>query len=151
MLRSLLLLGLLVALPSLALTGEKEKAEKDKARPLEVTYHGQSFFTITSSKGTVIAFDPHAIEVYRPEKVRADIVLISHEHNEHNVELMIENRDKAKIIHGLTGPGLKANWVPIDETIKDVHVRSVGTFHDTADGMRYGRNTVFVVEVDGWK
>ncbi|MFO0965288.1 MAG: MBL fold metallo-hydrolase [Gemmataceae bacterium] len=151
MLRSLFaalsVLGVLCS--SSVFSGDKDK-DKDKGKtPLKVTYYGQSFYTVTSSKGTVIAIDPHAIEAYHPQKVRADIILVSHEHNEHNVLPIIEGATKT--FRGLTGPGLKANWVPIDEEVKDVRIKSVGTYHDTMEGMRYGKNTVFVIEVDGWR
>jgi L-ascorbate metabolism protein UlaG (beta-lactamase superfamily) len=144
-------LALSLSLTPFAWGGEKGKEDKGKVQPLQITYYGQSFYTVASSKGTVVAFDPHAIEVYKIEKVRADIVFITHEHNEHNVTDVIDGVDKAKVKHGLDGPGLKANWIPIDETIKDVQVRSIGTFHDGAEGSRYGKNTIFVIEVDGWK
>lgn len=140
-------LALLVCL--VAPGASQEKKEKN---PIKVTYHGQSFYTIRSSDGTIVAFDPHAMPDYgRISGVRADIICVSHEHNEHNVIKSVEEADKAKVLKGLTGPGLKANWVAIDEKIKDVTIRSVGVFHDSVDGMRYGKNTVFVVEMDGWK
>jgi len=131
--------------------GSAQDKDKPKRPPL-VTYYGQSFFTVTASDGTVVAFDPHAMPQYnRILGVKADIILLSHEHNEHNAIISIENRDAAKIIRGLSGPGLKANWVATDETIKGVQIKSVGVFHDGMEGMRYGKNTIFIIEVDGWR
>jgi L-ascorbate metabolism protein UlaG (beta-lactamase superfamily) len=119
------------------------------SKTISIRWHGQSFFELQSSKGTRIVFDPHAIEAYGRKMLRADLVLISHEHNDHNQLGVIENRDKAKVIRGLKGVGKKQEWVAVDEKFKDVHIRSVGTYHDTRKGLERGKNTVFIVEVDG--
>jgi L-ascorbate metabolism protein UlaG (beta-lactamase superfamily) len=124
-------------------------AAPDAPRTVTIRWHGQSFFEIESSKGTRIAIDPHAMEAYGRTDVSADLILITHEHNDHNQVEVIRNHEKAKIIHGLKGAGNKAVWNPIDETFRDVHVRSVGTYHDPVEGMQRGKNTVFVIDVDG--
>src|SRR5581483_1048248 len=119
--------------------------------PKEVTirWHGQSFFDIESSKGTRVAIDPHAIEGYGRTNVSADLVLISHFHNDHTQVDVIQNRAKAKVLTGLRGTGRSADWNPIDETFRDVHVRTVGVYHDEMKGMQRGKNAVFTLEVDG--
>jgi L-ascorbate metabolism protein UlaG (beta-lactamase superfamily) len=122
--------------------------------PVQVTWHGQSFFTVKSSQGTVVAFDPHLIEQYgRPEGIRADIILLSHNHNDHTQVTAIDNfRDKGvRIVPGLKGAGLKATWNDVDEKIKDVAVRNLGVYHDAVEGMERGKNSIFMVEVDGWR
>jgi L-ascorbate metabolism protein UlaG (beta-lactamase superfamily) len=126
---------------------------QDKPREVTIRWHGQSFFQIESSRGTRIVIDPHLIEAYGRKSVNADFVLISHFHNDHTQLEPIQNRMKAKIVYGLrpNERTRRAEWNPIDETFKDVHVRSVGTYHDNAKGMERGPNTVFVLEVDGVK
>ncbi len=119
------------------------------SKTISIRWHGQSFFELQSSKGTRIVFDPHAIEAYGRKLVRADLVLISHDHNDHTQVGVIENREKAKVIRGLKGAGKTQEWVPVDEKFKDVHIRSVGTYHDTRKGLERGKNTIFIVEVDG--
>jgi L-ascorbate metabolism protein UlaG (beta-lactamase superfamily) len=126
--------------------------------PLVVTWHGHSFFTVKSSKGTIVAFDPHAIQQYgRTEGLKADIILISHNHNDHTQIGVFEGIEEAlknktvRIITGLKGPSIKADWATIDEQIKDVHIRNIPTYHDGIEGMKYGKNSIFVVEIDGWK
>jgi len=130
-------------------------AAQDKSKPpVEITWHGQSFFTVKSPQGTVVAFDPHLIPAYgRPLGLKADIVLMSHNHNDHTQVTVLENhKDKnIRIIPGLKGPGLKADWNEVNETIKDVTVRSVGAYHDDSEGLQRGKNTIFIVEMDGWR
>src|SRR5205085_6541476 len=45
--------------------------------------------------------------------------------------------------------GKKTDWNAIDEHVKDVHVRGVGLYHDDTQGLQRGKNTAFVIEVDG--
>ena len=122
----------------------------DTPRKVTIRWHGQSFFEIESSKGTRIAIDPHAIEAYGPTSVSADVVLISHEHNDHNQVGVIRNLNRARVIHGLReGVAKKTDWNSIDETIRDVHIRSVAVYHDAAEGKERGKNTIFILDVDG--
>jgi L-ascorbate metabolism protein UlaG (beta-lactamase superfamily) len=114
-----------------------------------IRWHGQSFFDIESSKGTRIAIDPHAIEAFGRQDVTADVVLISHEHDDHNQVGVIRNQAKARIIHGLKGEGRKVDWNSVDVTIGDVHIRSVGVYHDSTEGLERGKNTIFIMEIDG--
>ena len=59
---------------------------------------------------------------------------------------------KPKVLRGLKGTDLKATWALIDETIdKDIKIKSVGVYHDDQEGIIRGKNTIFIVEVDGWR
>ncbi|MCI0638346.1 MAG: MBL fold metallo-hydrolase [Gemmataceae bacterium] len=146
-----LLAGLLFVLSLLAMPVLRAQ-DKKPAAPVTVTWHGHSFFTVQSSKGTVVAFDPHAIQEYgRRIGIKADLILMSHQHNDHTQVKVIENYKEAKIIPGLKGVGQRADWNHVDEGFKDVHIRSVGVYHDNIEGMRYGKNTIFLVEMDGWR
>jgi L-ascorbate metabolism protein UlaG (beta-lactamase superfamily) len=119
------------------------------AKKVILRWHGQSFFDLQTSKGTRIVFDPHAIDVYGRQVVSADLVLISHFHNDHTQVGVLENQGKFKVIQGLKQTDKKTEWNLIDEKFRDVHVRTVGVYHDNAQGMEKGKNAVFIVEVDG--
>lgn len=116
-----------------------------------IRWHGQSFFELETSKGTKVVFDPHMIEEYGRIMVKADLVLISHFHNDHTQVEVIENRDKAKIINGLKPSAKRVEWNLIDEKFRDVRVSTVGAYHDTTQGMERGKNTIFIVEADGMR
>lgn len=123
-------------------------------KKLDIRWRGQSFFQIESSKGTRIVIDPHAIEAYNRNEgpVTADVLLISHEHDDHNQAEVVRVRDKKNIFHGLQknkDNPRRLEWNAIDKSIEDVRVYSVGTYHDTSRGMERGLNTVFVLEIDG--
>src|SRR5262245_51130396 len=118
------------------------------AKKVVLRWHGQSFFDLETSQGTRVAFDPHAIDAYGRITVKADLVLISHWHNDHTQVEMVENKNK-KIIQGLTGGGKKIDWNRVDEKFRDIRIRSVGVYHDNSQGLEKGKNTVFILEVDG--
>jgi len=132
---------------AILLTANTSAAEP--AANVTIRWHGQSFFEIESSKGTRIVTDPHLIDAYGRKEVPGDLILISHEHNDHTQITAVKNSGKAKVIHGLKPIGNKLDWNPIDETFRDVHLRSVGVYHDNVNGMLRGKNTVFILEVDG--
>jgi L-ascorbate metabolism protein UlaG (beta-lactamase superfamily) len=145
-----LVIGLLVAGPVAAAAPARTA--------VKITWHGQSFFEITSSKGTTVVIDPHAILEYgRIDGVFAHVILNSHFHNDHTQNQVVENFKektgkwpKAKVIEGLKrSGGTGESWNTIDEKFKDVRIRSVGTYHDADGGMTRGKNTVFIVEMDG--
>jgi L-ascorbate metabolism protein UlaG (beta-lactamase superfamily) len=117
-------------------------------KKVTLRWHGQSFFDLESSKGTRIVFDPHAIEAYGRMEVKADLVLISHLHTDHTQLDSVPNKDK-KVIIGLKQNGRHLDWNSVDARFRDVHIRSVGVYHDDVQGLERGKNTVFIVEVDG--
>jgi L-ascorbate metabolism protein UlaG (beta-lactamase superfamily) len=148
--RSLILIGSAVVAMSLPLTAPGQAAKGQ----VQITWHGQSFFEVKSSKGTNIVVDPHNISEYgRVLGVKADAVLMSHNHNDHTQVEVIQNiKDKGvRIIPGLKGVGARITWNPVDEQVKDVHIRSVGVYHDDEQGLKHGKNTVFILDLDGWK
>ena len=112
-------------------------------------WHGQSFFDLTTTKGTRVVFDPHAIDVYGRQSVPADLVLISHFHNDHTQVDILSNPGKLKVLEGLKRAGNKVEWNLLDEKFRDVRVRTVGVYHDNAQGLEKGKNAVFIVEADG--
>lgn len=124
------------------------------AKKVTLRWYGQSFFDLESSQGTHIVFDPHAIEAYGRVTVNADLILVSHFHDDHTQVRVVQNYEKAKVLPGLKGNGKRVDWNIVDEKYsfkkgEDIRVRSVGTYHDTMQGMERGKNAVFIVEVDG--
>jgi L-ascorbate metabolism protein UlaG (beta-lactamase superfamily) len=137
-----LLAGLLLIGTTSAAPGKK----------VTVRWHGQSWFEIISSKGTRIVTDPHNLEALGGiTGVKADLVTVSHEHDDHNFVSMIANiKDpKVKQLHGLKMTNKGLDWNPIDEQFRDVHVRTVGVYHDDVQGKDRGKCAAFIFDVDG--
>jgi L-ascorbate metabolism protein UlaG (beta-lactamase superfamily) len=134
--------------------GASSPAQEKATGKVTVTWWGQSFFIVTSAKGTRVAFDPHGLQEYgRITGLKADIICISHLHTDHNAVYVFENaKDKnVRILNGLSGMGLRTTFNTIDEKIGDVRIRSVPAYHDDKEGLIRGKNTIFCVEMDGWK
>jgi L-ascorbate metabolism protein UlaG (beta-lactamase superfamily) len=139
---------LLAALLSLGICGGTAEAQ-EKAKNLTIRWFGQSFFQIQTGDDTKIVIDPHAMMEYARPTCKADLVLITHEHDDHNQPEALTDSEKAKIIHGLTVKGKRQDWAKIDEKFKNIHVRTVPCYHDTEEGLKRGKNSIFVIETDG--
>ncbi len=115
----------------------------------QLQWLGHSGFLLTSSQGTRILIDPPSAGtgyVIAPI-AGVDAVLVSHEHSDHsNVGLATGS---PLILRGLTSNG----WNTIDQQVKDVRIYSVSpaspVYHDNQQGAQRGRNTIFILEVDG--
>ena len=105
---------------------------------------GQACFVIQTGGLTILA-DPYnpkmGYEVRSVEGV--DVVTVSHEHGDHNCVAMATG--KPLVLRGLTAGA--ADFNPVDQKVKDVHIYSVNSYHDDANGKRRGRNAIFVFEV----
>ncbi len=116
------------------------------AGKVKIRWFGHSCFFITTSKGTKILIDPFSPDVGYPiPKVEPDLVIISHEHYDHNYAQMA--RGNPKIIHCLDVR--TKDWRTINEQFKDVHIYTVPTYHDEAKGALRGKNSVIVLELGG--
>ena len=128
------------------------------AKELKLRWLGQSFYVLTTSAGTRIAFDPHALPEYGRPKVEADLVLISHPHPDHSRLEAITNAAKAKVIQGIKVQEPAARGTPRASTgtrsrkrSRTLRIRNIGVYHDTMQGMEFGKNSVFILDVDGLK
>ncbi len=113
-----------------------------------IKWFGHSCFLIESSQGTKILTDPLGEETGYPlPEVMPDIITISHEHFDHNY--VRPYRGKPKVIRGLT-PDAR-DWEKIEETIKDVTVSNVFTYHDNKSGKKDGLNSIFIFQLEQLK
>ncbi len=88
----------------------------DTKKPV-LRWHGHSYFDLTTSKGTRIVFDPHAIEGYGQQSVPADLVLISHSHNDHNQIAILSNPGKFKVLEGLKQRTRSSSWKRMESVL----------------------------------
>lgn len=103
---------------------------------VEISYLGHSSFKLKGKNVTVVT-DPFDEKTGKyPKDVEADIVLVSHDHGDHN---------NVKAVGGsgfiVAGPG--------EYEVRGVSIIGVATFHDDNAGKERGTNTVYVVECDG--
>jgi len=132
---------LLVALPAAA-----------QGKTVTLRWFGQSFFQLETANGKKVVFDPQGIPEFGTHNdVKADVILVSHEHNDHNTVEVIPDHASARVFRGLKEAvkGRTPDWNRVDEKVGTIHVRNVGTYHDAVNGMTRGKNSVFVAETDG--
>jgi L-ascorbate metabolism protein UlaG (beta-lactamase superfamily) len=103
---------------------------------MEITWFGHSCFRI-KGKEAVVLIDPCPETTgYALGKVQADIVAISHAHPGHSYLDTLQEGYRA-----IKGPG--------EYEIKDTYITGTGTFHDDVQGKKSGKNTVYVIEMEG--
>ena len=140
-------------LSAIALVGlASAPAAAQGAKVFEVRWFGQSFFQVVTPSGKRIVFDPHMIPAYgKPAGVTADLILISHDHNDHTQVDAVEKGKDVKQFVGVKAdkPGRPSEWVKVDEKFKDMRVRTVGTYHDNEGGIKRGKNAIMILEADG--
>lgn len=103
---------------------------------MEITWLGHSCFRIRSSQ-TIIITDPYPPDLgYSLGKPAANIVTVSHQHPSHSFVQGVGGEPKL-----IKGPG--------EYEISGVLIIGIPTFHDDEGGRKRGKNTVYLMEVDG--
>ena len=105
---------------------------------MEIKWHGHSCFEI--GDGLRIVVDPHdgrSIGI-KPPRVRADLVLITHHHFDH---------DAIRVVKG----DFKTIDSPGDYKFGDVHIRGITAYHDEEYGKKRGTITMYKIEKGGVK
>lgn len=104
---------------------------------MDITYFGHSSFKIKSKTASVIT-DPYLPSGvgFKYPKSEADIITVSHAHQDHNAISMIDGSPMV-----ITDPG--------EYEVKGISIFGYPSFHD--DKMIEGRstNTIFVIEAEG--
>jgi len=106
---------------------------------MKIKWLGHASFLITSDAGTKIITDPYVTGgdlSYGEIEESADIVVVSHDHSDHN---------NVSAVGG--NPELVRGAVTTE--IKGIEFKGISTYHDEAGGNKRGRNTVFCFVVDG--
>lgn len=122
------------------------------AGEIKIAWYGQSMFLIVTPTGKRIVLDPHNLEAYRITPMKADLVLMSHFHVDHNKTEVISNIKEAKQFNAMKNPSPIppfGEWNDVDEKFGDVHFQSVGTFHDQMSGLQRGKNGCWILDIDG--
>jgi L-ascorbate metabolism protein UlaG (beta-lactamase superfamily) len=102
---------------------------------VDLTWMGHGCFRLRGRSAAVVT-DPYPPSLGpRLPKLEADLVTISHAHDNHSYTQAV-----AKDPYVVTGPG--------EYEVAGVIVTGLPTFHDGKQGEVYGRNTVCVIELD---
>jgi len=110
---------------------------------MKIKWLGHASFLITSDAGIKIITDPYESAYvaaggpgHDEIKETADIVTVSHEHDDHNNVAAV--RGNPEVVRG-------AGTVEV----KGIRFKGIPTFHDDVGGKQKGNNTIFCFGVDG--
>lgn len=108
----------------------------------KLLYQGHGSYRIVSDKGIVIYVDPYAGEGYN---LPADIVLVSHEHADHNQLTLLDQKAGCVILRPEI---IFVDGVYGSRTIQDISIQAVPAYNDKHD-----RNKCvgYIIELDGVK
>lgn len=103
---------------------------------MELTWLGHSCFRIRGRDATVIT-DPCPKDTgYAMGKQIANIVTLSHDHPDHSNLAAVNGTPRV-----IAGPG--------EYEVGGVLISGVRTYHDAENGAKLGKNTAYLMEVDG--
>lgn len=103
---------------------------------MEIKYLGHASFFLKGKTGVVIT-DPYDSYIgLKFPKIEADIVTISHHHEDH---------DRADLV---LGSPLVID-IPGEYEKKGIRITGFSVFHDKKQGKERGKNTLFKIEIDG--
>jgi len=107
---------------------------------MKVKWFGHAAFLITSEEGVRIVTDPYKPGVYGLEysaiKDEADIVTVSHEHDDHNYVAGVPGNPRV-----IRGAG--------SHQVNGIEFKGIACYHDESDGKERGDNTIFRFSVNG--
>lgn len=103
---------------------------------MEITYLGHSSFRLKGKNLSIVTdpFDPGMVGLKFP-KTSADLVTISHQHEDHNKKELVT---EARMV--IEGPG--------EYEIGGVSIIGIETYHDDSLGSQRGKNTIYIFEMD---
>lgn len=103
---------------------------------MKIRWHGHACFEI--SDGKTIVTDPHdgkSIGI-APPVVKADIVLVSHNHFDHNCTRIVK------------GENIKVVSSPGNKKIGEAQITGIPSYHDEVKGAKRGENIIFKFVLD---
>ena len=103
---------------------------------MDINWLGHSCFRIKGRQASIVT-DPYPPDLgYSLGKPTADIVTVSHQHPSHNYHQGVGGEPRL-----ITGPG--------EYEIAGVLIIGIATFHDAEGGQKRGKNTIYLMDVDG--
>lgn len=111
---------------------------------MNITWYGQSCFQISSSEGknnhVSIVIDPFGEDVglKLPRKLEADIVLVTHDHSDHNNVKAVSGQPLV-----INGPG--------EYEAKGVFIQGIPGFHDNSRGAERRDVTIYTLGAEGMR
>lgn len=110
---------------------------------MHINWNGQSCFQIAVSQEKNsqinIVIDPFDESCgLKVPKLQADILLVSHQHKDHNNTKAVSPCTEELFL--IDGPG--------EYEVKEIFIQGIPSFHDAANGKEKGLNTIYTIEAE---
>jgi L-ascorbate metabolism protein UlaG (beta-lactamase superfamily) len=105
---------------------------------MEIVWLGHSCFRIRGREATIVTDPTPAASGYNTGKPTADVVTVSHHHDNHSYLKAVAGSPTV-----LDGPG--------EYEVSDAFITGIATYHDSKKGEDHGPNIVFIMEMEGIK
>jgi L-ascorbate metabolism protein UlaG (beta-lactamase superfamily) len=102
-----------------------------------VIWHGHACFELRGEEATVV-LDPFTGLGIPDPKANADVVLCSHSHRDHNNAGPVL-KEGGTVLEGFVG----------SREVSGISVKGVASFHDAVHGSQRGKNSIYVIQLDG--
>jgi len=108
---------------------------------VDIWWHGQSCFKIKGKNANVV-LDPYDPDFtgFRPLKLEANIVCLTHDHKDHNNVEAVKGMEEGKEPFVISGPG--------EYEILGVNIEGIPSFHDEKEGSERGTNTIYRITIE---
>jgi L-ascorbate metabolism protein UlaG (beta-lactamase superfamily) len=105
---------------------------------MEISFIGHACFKI-KGKDLTIVVDPYSPDStgYKLPKLSADVVLTTHDHKDHN---FVEGVSDHRMV--INGAG--------EYELSEAFVMGIDTYHDEKSGEERGKNTIYLIDIDGF-
>lgn len=109
---------------------------------MDIYWGGQALFKIKGKQAAVVVdpFDPDFVGLKLPKDLISDVVLISHDHKDHN---------NFEAVTGVNGKSPMVFDGPGEYEVNGVVITGVSSFHDNSQGSQRGKNIIFHLSFDG--
>ena len=102
---------------------------------MTISWFGQSCFRIEAKEGSILT-DPFSKDIgLKPPKIKDDLVLVSHNHYDHN---NVEDAPAETFI--IKNPG--------EYEKNGIAVLGINSYHDKSEGKERGSNTIYVIKAE---
>jgi len=136
-------------------------------KPLAIRYWGQSMVSIETYWNLTVVIDPYNLKIgYDDPAIQADLVLVTHEHFDHNNVSLIQGNPQ--VVKGLDEQGAVLNKNLILERKENdplvrladyddsqfysehaIHIQTIASHHDNQSGQKRGQNAMLLIEANG--
>ena len=109
---------------------------------MDIYWFGQACFKLKGKNTQVLIdpFDPEFTGLKLPKDLAADVVLSTHEHQDHN---------NVSVVKGINSPSPFKFSESGEYEISGVIITGISSFHDNNEGSERGLNTIFHINLDG--